>query len=107
MRGSGRRGNRFRYRVPYLAIPAGELQAKAGHGLLTIDGANLFSVPTRDCGDGRMAPMAWFKVLGLIHYQAARLFLKGVLSKARRAGVVRVALTPIFNTLFRGQFTGR
>ena len=39
--------NRFRYRVPYLAIPAGELEGKARHGLLSIDGANLFSVRTR------------------------------------------------------------
>jgi len=32
--------NRFRYRVPYLAIPSGELEGKARHGLLSIDGAN-------------------------------------------------------------------
>ena len=42
--------NRFRYRVPYLAIPIAELEAKARRGVLSIDGFNLFSVLTKDYG---------------------------------------------------------
>lgn len=44
--------NRFRYTVPYLAIPAADLEATRGIGLLSIDRPNLFSVRRSDYGDG-------------------------------------------------------
>ncbi len=53
--------NRFRYRVPYVAIPARELDARARHGLLSIDGLNLFSVRTRDYGHGELRGAAWIR----------------------------------------------
>jgi uncharacterized protein len=53
--------NRFRYRVPYVAIPACALDAKTRHGVLSIDGANLFSVRTRDYGCGEMRGAPWIR----------------------------------------------
>ncbi len=47
--------NRFRYTVPYVAIPAAALEAKRGIGLLSIDRANVFSVRRSDYGDGKTA----------------------------------------------------
>ncbi len=53
--------NRFSYRVPYLAVPLDLLETKARHGLLSIDGANLFSVRPSDYGDGTMHAVAWIR----------------------------------------------
>jgi uncharacterized protein len=53
--------NSFRYRVPYVALPAKALEAKARRGLLSIESMNLFSVRARDYGDGRAAPVVWIR----------------------------------------------
>lgn len=53
--------NRFRYRVPYLAVPLSAFEAKSRHGLLSIEGRNLFSVRTGDYGDGTMPAGQWIR----------------------------------------------
>lgn len=51
--------NRFRYQVPYVAVPEGQLASKQGRGLLSIDGMNLFSVRTGDYGDAAFKGVAF------------------------------------------------
>ena len=55
--------NRFSYRVPYLAVPLAVFEKKSRQGLLSIDGANLFSVRSGDYGDGTMPAAAWIRSL--------------------------------------------
>jgi len=51
--------NRFRYRVPYLSIPARELRGATRRGLLSINGTNLFSVRAADYGESGGDAPAW------------------------------------------------
>ena len=53
--------NRFSYRVPYLAVPLAVFEKKSRQGLLSVDGANLFSVRPGDYGDGTLPAAAWIR----------------------------------------------
>jgi DUF1365 family protein len=53
--------NRFRYRVPYVAVPEQALTVRGRHGLLSIDGVNLFSVRTRDYGHQGTHGLQWVR----------------------------------------------
>lgn len=57
------KANRFRYRVPYLAVPLAAFETKSRRGLLSIDGVNLFSVRPADYGDGTMPAGKWIRVI--------------------------------------------
>ena len=53
--------NRFRYRVPYVAVPLSEFECTMRCGLLSIGGRNLFSVRPGDYGDGTMPAATWVR----------------------------------------------
>lgn len=55
------RRNAFRYAVCYFAIPLREMTAGRKRALFSIDRANLFSLRTRDYGDGRTPPQLWVR----------------------------------------------
>jgi uncharacterized protein len=57
----GAKGNAFRYRVPYLAVPARMFGARRRIGLLSIDGFNLFSVRSRDYGHQDVEGCGWVR----------------------------------------------
>lgn len=53
--------NAFAYRVPYLVIGERALQAGGRFGVLSIDGANLFSVRTKDYGTDAVSGLAFVR----------------------------------------------
>jgi hypothetical protein len=53
------RANKFRYGAFYIVVSADELSAPRRVGLFSIDRANLFSLRTRDYGEGHTSPSAW------------------------------------------------
>jgi uncharacterized protein len=53
--------NAFRYRVPYLALPAALMDAGGTVGLLSVEGRNLFSVKRRDYGDAERVGSAFVR----------------------------------------------
>lgn len=55
------RRNAFRYRASYLALPVSDIRPGSPSSLFSIDRANLFSLRTRDYGDGKGAPAAWIE----------------------------------------------
>lgn len=53
--------NAFRYRVPYLAVPESAFVGGKVGGLLSVDGTNLFSVRTKDYGNGERIGAAFVR----------------------------------------------
>ena len=53
--------NAFRYGLCYFAIPLGEWTAGTRNALFSVDRANLFSVRSRDYGDGKTPPAQWIR----------------------------------------------
>jgi uncharacterized protein len=59
------RRNAFRYPVCYFALSMHELVERKGSAFFSIDRGNLFSIYTRDYGDGRTPPAQWIRgILG-------------------------------------------
>ena len=55
------RVNRFRYGALYVTVPTEALAKPSRSGLFSVDRANLFSVRSRDYGDGTIAPHLWIR----------------------------------------------
>src|ERR1700760_352828 len=53
--------NSFRYRAQYLLIDADSLSQPFRRGLFGMDRSNLFSLRTRDYGDGKTPPAEWIR----------------------------------------------